>query len=61
MKYMVVKIMYKKFTYYLDQFNNWQGLKDHAKQFSFKEVEEKVSIMQRRCSSNEEVKYVEVP
>lgn len=61
MKYYVIKVIYEKFTYYLDEFDNWQGLQNNGKIYtSYIEMNVKENKMKRFCKNNEEVKHIVV-
>lgn len=52
---LIVKTLYGKYTYYLDKFNRWTGLKDNAQLFPVGNLDEKVRVHQNRCSVNETI------
>lgn len=61
MKYYVIKVIYEKFTYYLDEFDNWQGLQNNGKIYtSYIEMNVKENKMKRFCKNNEELKHIVV-
>jgi len=59
MKYIITKTILDKFTYYLNEFGSWTGLKDNAKVFTnFDLVEEKVYLLQKH-NERDKVGFIE--